>query len=186
MDLWNIVGILPQHYTASQHRRHQLILTTCYRNRCAVGFLIHIRLYTFRIIFSCHLVGLCCCFFVKLFMFSCLVSRSFMFDTYIYFDRNAFRVVIVTYSAFQNCKIFLWTVIHVTGVEIAYWNWRIKLKMEVKLSLYLTKHHTMTTYWGSGGIAPCILDLVTRWRWVVSPIAPAALPPGKHAPLPIG
>jgi hypothetical protein len=25
-------------------------------------------------------------------------------------------------------------------------------------------HHAMKTYWGSGGIAPCILDLSTRWR----------------------
>jgi hypothetical protein len=28
---------------------------------------------------------------------------------------------------------------------------------KVKLSLCLTKHHSMRTYWGSGGIAPCIL-----------------------------
>jgi hypothetical protein len=43
----------------------------------------------------------------------------------------------------------------------------IKVKM-VKLSLCLTMHHAMKTYWGSGGIAPSILDLGTRWRWVVS------------------
>jgi hypothetical protein len=36
------------------------------------------------------------------------------------------------------------------------------------LSLCLTKHHAMKMYWGSGGIALCILDLGTRWRWVVS------------------
>jgi hypothetical protein len=51
-----------------------------------------------------------------------------------------------------------------------------KCKPFIKLSLYLTKHHAMKTYWGSGGIAPCILDLGTRWRWVVSftpwPICP--------------
>jgi hypothetical protein len=29
--------------------------------------------------------------------------------------------------------------------------------MKVKLSLCLTKHHTMKAYWGSGGIAPRIL-----------------------------
>jgi hypothetical protein len=28
---------------------------------------------------------------------------------------------------------------------------------KVKLSLCLTKHHAMKTYWGSGGIAPLIL-----------------------------
>jgi len=26
----------------------------------------------------------------------------------------------------------------------------------------------MKMYWGSGGIAACILDLGTRWSWVVS------------------
>jgi hypothetical protein len=26
----------------------------------------------------------------------------------------------------------------------------------------------MEAYWGSGGIAPCSLDLCTRWRWVFS------------------
>jgi hypothetical protein len=40
----------------------------------------------------------------------------------------------------------------------------IKVNVKVKLSLCLTKHHAMKTYWGSGGIAPRILDLGTRWR----------------------
>jgi hypothetical protein len=38
------------------------------------------------------------------------------------------------------------------------------IKVKVKLSPCLTKHHAMKTYWGSGDIAPCILDLGTRWR----------------------
>jgi len=38
------------------------------------------------------------------------------------------------------------------------------VKVKVKLSLCLTKHHIMKAYWGSGGIAPHILDLSTRWR----------------------
>jgi hypothetical protein len=37
-------------------------------------------------------------------------------------------------------------------------------KVKVKLSLCLTKHNAMKTYWGSGSIAPRILDLGTRWR----------------------
>jgi hypothetical protein len=37
-------------------------------------------------------------------------------------------------------------------------------KVKVKLSPCLTKHHAMKTYWGSGDIAPRILDLGTRWR----------------------
>jgi hypothetical protein len=34
--------------------------------------------------------------------------------------------------------------------------------------VFLTEHHVMKAYWGSGGIAPCILDLVPTWMWVVS------------------
>jgi hypothetical protein len=40
-------------------------------------------------------------------------------------------------------------------------------------------HHAMKTYWESGGIAPHIIDLGTRWKWVVSFTSPAALPPRK-------
>jgi hypothetical protein len=45
--------------------------------------------------------------------------------------------------------------------------YRIVPKVKVK-SLCLTKHHAMKTYWGSGRIAPCSLNLVTRLRLVVS------------------
>jgi hypothetical protein len=38
------------------------------------------------------------------------------------------------------------------------------VKGKVKLSLCLTKHHSMKTYWGNGGVSPRILDLGTRWR----------------------
>jgi hypothetical protein len=37
-------------------------------------------------------------------------------------------------------------------------------KVKVKLSLYLTKHHAMKTYWESGDITLRILDLDTGWR----------------------
>jgi len=32
----------------------------------------------------------------------------------------------------------------------------------------LTEHHAMQVYWGSGSIASHVLDLGTRWMWVVS------------------
>jgi len=38
----------------------------------------------------------------------------------------------------------------------------------MKFPLGLMKHHAMKTYCGSGGRAPRILNLDTRWRWVVS------------------
>jgi hypothetical protein len=38
------------------------------------------------------------------------------------------------------------------------------INVNVKVSLRLTKHHAMKTYYGSGGIAPRILDLGNRWR----------------------
>jgi hypothetical protein len=44
----------------------------------------------------------------------------------------------------------------------------VKVKVKVNLSLYLTKHHAMKTYCGSGGIAPRILNLGSRWKRVVS------------------
>jgi hypothetical protein len=40
--------------------------------------------------------------------------------------------------------------------------------LTVKLSLCLAKHHAMKTSWRSGGIAPRILNLDTRWRLEVS------------------
>jgi hypothetical protein len=43
-----------------------------------------------------------------------------------------------------------------------------RVRVKVKLSLCLIKHHGMKTYCGSGCIAPRILDLGTRWRRVVS------------------
>jgi len=36
----------------------------------------------------------------------------------------------------------------------------------------------MNTYWVNGRIAPLILDLGTRWRWVVS-FTPRSLYPGE-------
>jgi hypothetical protein len=46
----------------------------------------------------------------------------------------------------------------------------------------LTKNHATKTNWGSGDIVPCILDLGTRWRWVVS-FTPRPLYPEGKSPL---
>jgi hypothetical protein len=49
------------------------------------------------------------------------------------------------------------------------------------LCFYLTQHQAMKAYWESGGIAPCILDIGTSWRWLVS-FTPRPLYPRERAP----
>jgi len=50
--------------------------------------------------------------------------------------------------------------------EVIYLNTRQTTGLKVKLSLCLTKHHVMETYWMSGDIAPHILNLGTWWsKW---------------------
>jgi hypothetical protein len=58
-------------------------------------------------------------------------------------------------------------------------------KIKVKLSLCLSKYHAMKTYWESGSIVPCVLNLGTKWRRVVS-LTLRQLSPGEEAPIPIG
>jgi hypothetical protein len=43
-----------------------------------------------------------------------------------------------------------------------YWLIMDRVKVKLKLSLCLTKHHAMKMYWGSVGTAPHILELDTR------------------------
>jgi hypothetical protein len=43
----------------------------------------------------------------------------------------------------------------------------VKVTVQVKLPPCVTKNHAMKTQWVSGGIAAIILNLGTRWRWVV-------------------
>jgi hypothetical protein len=45
----------------------------------------------------------------------------------------------------------------------------------------LFKYHNIKMYWGSGSIAPCNLNLGTRWRWVVS-FTPRPLYPWGKSP----
>jgi len=60
---------------------------------------------------------------------------------------------------------------HLDSTWLEYLNWGISPSSNVgktKLSLCLTKHHAKKIYLGSGSTAPCILDLGTWWRLVVS------------------
>jgi len=68
----------------------------------------------------------------------------------------------------QTCNILLFMLYsilcHINHSPQFLW----KNKFLYKSCLCLTKHNAMKMYWGSGGIVPGILDLGTRWRWVVS------------------
>jgi len=44
----------------------------------------------------------------------------------------------------------------------------VKGKGKVVPVLFLTEHHAMKAYWGSGDTAPHIPNLVAGWRWVFS------------------
>jgi hypothetical protein len=45
-----------------------------------------------------------------------------------------------------------------------YWESHVCLHVKLKLSLCLTKHHAMKTYWGSGCVASRTLNLGTGLR----------------------
>jgi hypothetical protein len=53
------------------------------------------------------------------------------------------------------------------------------VKVKVKTSLCLTKHHAMKAYWGSGGIAPCILypprERAPGTHWIGGWLGPRAV-----------
>jgi hypothetical protein len=91
---------------------------------------------------------------------------------------------------------FSFLVRHKPGISLAEWQNYIQLRITTHLyvnirlrlsspcAFFLTEHHAMKVYWGSGGIAQRILDLDTRWRWVVSltprPLYPRERAPGTH------
>jgi hypothetical protein len=60
----------------------------------------------------------------------------------------------------------------------------VNVKVNLSLCFFLTEHYAMKAYWGSGSIAPHILDLGTSWRHVVSfmpqPLYPRERTPGMH------
>jgi hypothetical protein len=58
-------------------------------------------------------------------------------------------------------------------------------KAKGKVVLCLTKRLAMKTYWCKGGTVPRILDLGTRWGWVVSFMPPLLYPQGKSPRYPL-
>jgi hypothetical protein len=127
-----------------------------------------------------------------------ICNHSYQF-TYELKYRNS-TVFSVNKLTFRNCvnqswkTAILWTsygVLFTNPVQhfCLSWTARIRIrgllrKAKVKLSLrFLTEHHAIKTYY-SGGTEPRILDLGTRWRWVVSfthwPLYPTERAAGTH------
>jgi hypothetical protein len=52
-----------------------------------------------------------------------------------------------------------------------------KIKVKLSLCFNWVPHHNGT--WEDGDTAPCILELITRWRWVVSFMSQLLYPQGK-------
>jgi hypothetical protein len=59
-------------------------------------------------------------------------------------------------SSLMKCT--WWLPVLLVKVKVKIWRW----------TLCLIKHHAMRTYLGSGSVDGQILNLSTRWRWVVS------------------
>jgi hypothetical protein len=75
------------------------------------------------------------------------------------------------------CQIVCWLNATLVSSYIRLTN---KVQVTINLSLCLTKHHDMKTYWESGAVAPRILNLGDRWRWVVSFTHPPVYPRRKN------
>jgi hypothetical protein len=73
------------------------------------------------------------------------------------------------------------------GTNLRYWflSFRLYNNCEEKIGVRCSEHHAMKAYWRSGDIAPRIIDLGTRWRWVVSFTPWPLYPQGKSPPYPL-
>jgi hypothetical protein len=90
--------------------------------------------------------------------------------------RSVFQAVFsLQFSRPWVCIFHLSCLLHALPISFSLL-WWIKVKV---VSVLLSKHLTMKAYRGSGGIAPGILDLVTRWRWVISFTSRLLYPQGK-------
>jgi hypothetical protein len=99
---------------------------------------------------------------------------------------NAYLIILYNCYSFPLNKLYACSDLMTTLECFSYicvspW-FRLKSKFlgtsRCPFSLCLTKH-SMKTYWGSGGTAPRILGLGTRWRWVVSFTLRPLYPQGK-------
>jgi len=62
------------------------------------------------------------------------------------------------------------------------WEWEVQYPLTAHSG---TMQHTVTGYWKHGGNAPSILNLSTRWRWIVSFMLHFLYPWGKSSQNPV-
>jgi hypothetical protein len=89
-----------------------------------------------------------------------------------------------TLTARPSIIAVLWAWVYIELSRLLYWHVMMMIKVKFKLSLSLTKHHAIKTYWVNGGTVLRILNFFTSWRWVVSyasrPLYPMGRAPGTH------
>jgi hypothetical protein len=94
------------------------------------------------------------------------------------FVRNFISVWYCCYRLFQCQSIFKSFATNIyknsqTKVKV-----KVKVKLSLRFSFFLTEQHVRKAYWGAK-ISPRILNLGTRWRWMVS-FTPRERNPGTH------
>jgi hypothetical protein len=105
--------------------------------------------------------------------FSCYASSCAPRRVIIAPDGDDFWTVLFSYIVYVNVQKWHFVLLkrnYALQRILIVVNWFVNTGKGKKLTLCLclTKDHAMKMYWGSGGIAPRIFDLSTRWRWVVS------------------
>jgi len=119
-----------------------------------------------------------------------LINRSSLWINWIYTDRTVHASCCQAHSMRMECQttnrtnpwphetfmifycvkswsfhiVHTYVLVHRATGKTDHQHHQHELGCKAKMSLCLTKHHAMKTYWGSRGKAPCILNLSTRWK----------------------
>jgi hypothetical protein len=107
-----------------------------------------------------------------LYMFP-LISGVEIFSYWYSLDMQVLR-----YTAVARCHL-------VCGCAVILCGELCELMCKVWYTNCLIMHHAMNMYWVSGGIAPCILNLGTRWRWVACFMPQSLYTHGKNSLYPL-
>jgi hypothetical protein len=106
------------------------------------------------------------------------VHKVYLWNHFMSLDEISYCSIIY-YDASLATPMYLWFSVHISDLR------HHVFPTQLKLSLCLTKHHAMKTYWGRGSIAPRVLNRGSRWRRVFSSMlrplySPALIDRGTH------